>query len=394
MGATAPGLGKIDPMKDRIWLEIVPDSIPDVLNNSYLGKSIGADIRAEMLAVFAQADNKMYLPLSGMVPTITFENTYAKATPELGVKTRATAAVFSGLLGSVRNMIAGLDIGEGARREALQRKVSEFFNSARSFVGTFAGQLDSPKIWEGYTVSPLELTIQTGLESVYEHNYYRYTQWLLQMMTTPNEGNSIDASELRKLIQQGGANAQDLANLKLYSHNAPKAVCEMSIIVGRAAPLTKAKQAIQLQTDYTLSSGSTQRPLVKIPKCVVSRASITHGTDDGRGIDSLGMSRIISGSLAFTPLTVQDVVEGMIEVMDQANLPLVATELAVLDQLDKTSPESLTRAAMYYLFNVGTVAASVTAEGVRTVRASNPANFTGLMTRRSPESLLGARLLI
>jgi len=369
----------VDYTQNRIWLKFWPykDGALLLLEDD-LGKITDQAFKAYVtqLLIGVLNDDPLLIPLTGAVPKLTLKNTYERVIPDLSMTQRFTAGFGGGVLSKVGALAGDLasgfrsgDPGKLAQAGNLAARaganVKDILQSVGSFVQQFQGSLDSPNIWNSTAVDPINFTGMAGFQNLYEYQYYKAIDFILTRMLTPILSDSFSLKKyIEKLAQD--MNKQLLRGLDVQALNAPRAVCDIEVVSGKAFPL-QAATAIVLDDDKSV-------PLLRLDNCLLSEAVMTEGTDDTHGFDDYGFSRMANFNLIFTPLSIKSVIDGLASVVNESQYVTKVQKRAALStgfaaRIPTTTSEIL-GGALYQILNVNLTATAAAYVGGKATLAS------------------------
>ena len=291
---------------NRVWLRIVPDAdIGDILSRF----SLFGDYKdlIEGLQKNPLWDGGFYFPLTSEVPSYLFTGNYGKQTPEWGATGKFMADALSGLLGTAGRAANAIGKHEAIKigGHSIFGTIGNITNKAAGFVSTFTGDIDSPKIWDNTTISPVAAESLVSFETEFEYKYYKAAEIVLTLMTMPKQGNFIDTvAKIGKLINT--TNGGPVSQYVLYQMEEPKSVCDISIFVGK-----QQSDLIKLNDVISVDSDSGSMVLFAINGCFLSSFGLNYGTEtSGAGFDAVGIPRMVKYNFTLDPKTIKSVLDG------------------------------------------------------------------------------------
>jgi hypothetical protein len=304
----APTLRESYNRRSRIWLRLilkrqawtnVLDNISDILKISR--SQVRSDMRSFITSDSGRGGVNFLIPLTGTVPVITFKNSYDRMISDLDFHTRAMAD----LMGAVGREAGGFITKAGKASPVMAGEIQGFGNmvtKVSKFVQAFGGNVMSPKVWKNGDVDDLRFGGRVGFENIFEWRYYRMLELVFQGILTPV--HTLQINEVSQLlnnmeIMQGGT----LDSLTLATLKPTNVEIDIDVIMGTAKEMTTDSPLI-LEEESIF-------PLLALDRVYLTAAEINHGTEDGKGFDVNGVSRIADYTLEFTIKEFTSVTDGM-----------------------------------------------------------------------------------
>ncbi len=332
---------------DRLWLKITPATqISELLTDDLRGALSDDTIDFVLTTLGEATDSKqdlvdIFLPITGPLPAMFFRSKYAKVIPDLGLSQRASLELVGGIIQKTATGLQGASNALGGFGGGL----TNLLQQGGSLLSSLSGNLDGPKVWENVEVAPVAIISKVGFEDIEEYQYFKAVEIVLQRMTVPKKDRTITAVKrtIQKLIQtkKGGV----LSGLEVLSLAAPLSECSIEITAG--VPIMKGggtKSIRDVAKGFALSGLKSvtgvdlSAPMAKAITDIVpsnqnednnillfsmddvflGESNVQHGTENGRGFDATGISRIATFSLNFIPKTLQTVIDGQARVSNDS----------------------------------------------------------------------------
>lgn len=299
----------------RLWLRVaMNDSVGNVPKKRMLERIIETgdlkgDIKDLMTSVVEDSDSDCWLiPLSGPLPTYAFDGAYARMTPDWGVEGRAMADIVGGLARTAGKMMGNVPlVGPG---------VSGLLNNVGSFIQTFAGDIDSPKIWQRSEFKSINLGALISFDNKAEFIYYRMAELWFTLMTIPRADTSSDAvKKLNATITAIGkfinvSSDGPVTRFNIAAMRRPYSdIGQMDIVVGESEPLTYGEIGSAVKLKETVDKKSLL--LFAMNDLYLSSFSAQAGGDKAQTLDSEGVPRLMQMSFTFEPAMLNSVLDGM-----------------------------------------------------------------------------------
>lgn len=287
---------------NRLWLQLnFTKDQANVLKQVIQSPANWSGNLYEGLALDILDTYSIYLPLNGGIPSLNFKHSFERLIPDTNPEFR----MISELLGQGMAGV-GKDITKYAGQflSKAGAGITRFGNAIRAFGGT----ITSPKIWSGATVEDLKVGGTVGFENVDEYNYYRAVQFLLEIMLLPTNTGSDNIAV--QVLQGSGFDTKNniLGSLRVNTLAAPNnTIRNMNIVSGTANPISK-NGVLSLKSDHYLTAA--------LNDVYLTEAEVTQGTEDGKGIDTFGFSRLMTYSLTLSPMNLSSVWDGMWRLYD------------------------------------------------------------------------------
>jgi hypothetical protein len=322
----------IDLKSHRHWLEITPrkpTKLDDILHEGR-GK-LSDEVKKAVQKILGNVGTTvtMYLPITGKIPTISVAGNYEKLAPEeLGLKQRLMLETFGGALGGGQDLLKELatmveGAGGGVFGKAggtlgkVIRKPAAILGKVSAFLQGFAGGLDSSKVWLNSALGGLSLTGTLSFDNVYEYRYFEAVLLVLQRMTVP-ERRGV-RRELSKFVSMINKRRQEVggSNLDMFQLGPPLADCECRIVSGRLpSPLNE--NTPQIEAIIPMDPDATDENVFLVwKKAILTGIEITHGSEEGKGINNLGESLLMTYNMSLEAKNLFEVINGFAEAHNQ-----------------------------------------------------------------------------
>jgi hypothetical protein len=313
--------------RSRIWLKMtltdtgwqnVIHNVKNILqkNTSEVASDLNSFVRQNL-----GGGVSFVIPLTGTIPVVTFKNAYDRMVQDLDFHTRAMAD----LMGAVGRTAGGAISALGKQSPVGAGEIQGFGNMVSKisrFVQAFGGNVMAPKVWRNGDVDDFRFGGRVGFENIHEWRYFKAVELIIQGILAPTKFDEVKkvSQLLNNLpILQNGV----LDNLTLTLLQPNNVEVDIDVVVGTAQEMTSPTASPMILAEESF-------PLLALDRVYITAAEMNHGTDDGKGFDMNGVSRIADYTLEFTIKEFSSVTDGMKRQYEAMNFTTLETEYTLI----------------------------------------------------------------